>query len=98
MTTKTQKVQEPALKLIDLYQESQQIQEQEEMLLEVRLAKIQLDSDILATEKSVGLAKKALNEALRTRPFNSQNIINAQYEVKGYEQGLKDLQQLKKLF
>ena len=93
----TQKVA-PQLKLKDLYQESQQERDQADLSLEVEQANVQLKVDVLSTTKALSEAKQVYNQALRTRPFNSSNIIAAKMEIDALEAGLAELKLLENLF
>lgn len=86
------------LKLVDLYQESQEERDQAALQLEVEQADLQLKADILATQTELSKAKQDYEDRLRERPFNSERIISAKNEVLALEAGLKDLNGLKKLF
>lgn len=55
-----------------------------------------MESDILASKKSLGLAEKSLKEAESAYPFDSNAVIQAQLAVEGYKDGLKRLELLKK--
>lgn len=72
--------------------------DQKEIQYAVEEAKLQLQSDILATEKSLASKKAELDDAKCTVPLNSINIINLQIEVESLEDGLKRLNALKKEF
>ena len=85
-----------AQKLTELYQESQQATEQQELQYQVEQANIQLQSDILATKQSIAKAQRDVKTVMKAIPFNSQNIINAKDKVKSLEAGLKELEKLQK--
>ena len=72
--------------------------DQKEVQYAVDEAKLQLQSDILATEKSLAFKKAELEDAKCTVPLNSINIVNLQIEVESLEDGLKRLNALKKEF
>ena len=65
-----------------------------EIPYKVREAKLQLDSDILSTERSLSKAEEKLRKAKGSFPYNSQNIITAEIEVEMYTDGLKRLNKL----
>ena len=71
---------------------------QEAVSFEVEKAKLQLNSDILATEQSLVNKKAELEDAKCTVPLNSMNIVNLQIEVESLEDGLKRLKALAKEF
>jgi hypothetical protein len=58
--------------------------------------KLQLQSDILATKKSLGTSKKRLADEKGAYPFNASKVIELQLEVEGLEDGLKRLEKLEK--
>lgn len=66
------------------------------MLLLVEEAKLQLQSDILETKKSISNCKRNLQNALSTFPWNSNNIINLQQDLTNLENGKKALEKLLK--
>lgn len=72
--------------------------DQKEVQYAVDEAKLQLQSDILATEKSLASKKAELDDAKCSVPLNSSNIVNLQIEVESLEDGLKRLNALKKEF
>ena len=88
----------PQLKLKDLYQESQADKDQQDLQLELEQAGVQLKVDVLSTTKALSEAKQVYNQTLRTRPFNSSNIIAAKMEVDALEAGLAELKLLENLF
>lgn len=90
--------QERPVKLIQLYQKSQEEVNIEETQFEVESAQLRLQSDILATQQSLAQAKKALDAAFIAKPFNASNIIEAQKAVEGFEEGLIRLRKLENLF
>jgi hypothetical protein len=52
----------------------------------------------LATQQALLEAKANYNNALRARPFNTVNIINAKNKIKELESGLNDIAELAILF
>lgn len=93
MTQQTsQKVK--STKLIDLYQQSQQELDQQVMYHEVELAKLQLQSDILATKQSLAKAEMDFTNSKIAIPFNAVNIINAKNNITALKAGLKELEAL----
>ena len=72
--------------------------DQKEVQYAVDEAKLQLQSDILATEKSLAAKKAEYEDAKQTVPLDSTKIVNLQIEVESLEDGLKRLNNLKKEF
>ena len=72
--------------------------DQKEVQYAVEEAKLQLQSDILATEKLLAVKKAELEDAKCTVPLNSNNIVNLQIEVESLADGLKRLKALQKEF
>ena len=72
--------------------------DQKEVQYAVDEAKLQLQSDILATEKSLAVKKAEYEDAKQTVPLDSTKIVNLQIEVESLEDGLKRLNNLKKEF
>ena len=62
----------------------------------VAQAKLQMDADILATEQALNTAKQELDDAKSAQPLSVQAVLDAQANVKDYEQGLKAIKALKK--
>jgi hypothetical protein len=58
---------------------------------QVEEAQQQLQADVLATKRSLASSKQSLLAAKSARPFNSQDVINAQLQIEGLEDGLKRL-------
>lgn len=83
------------LKYKDLRQQSQTQKELMELEYEENSAKLQLESDILATNLSLGKVQKELRIAKSEFPLNTQEIINKQIEVESLLDGLKRLEKLK---
>ena len=83
-----------SLKLIDLYQQSQQDLDQQAMSHEVELGKLQLQSDILATKQALAKAEKDLVDSKLSVPFTPGNILSAMQEVEALKAGLKALEEL----
>ena len=86
------------LKLVNFYQESEEERDQAELSLEVEQAKLQLSADLLATEQALSRSKTDLNNALRSRPFSPQNIVDCEIKIEELEGGLNRLANLQKLF
>ena len=85
---------EKVLKLVQLLQQSEKERADQDVQFEVKQAELRLQSDILATEKSLADAKMAKSRTLVSRPFNSQAVINADTQIEGLEDGLKRLKAL----
>ena len=71
---------------------------QKEVKYAVENAKLQLQSDILATESALADKKAELDEAKTTYPLDSLNIVNLEIEVENLEDGLLRLKKLKDEF
>ena len=73
-------------------------QAQENIDLMVKEAKLQLDSDILATERELLQARQTATLSRQKYPLNVQEILDADANVESLECGLTKLQELKKEF
>jgi hypothetical protein len=60
----------------------------------VRQAKLQLQADILSTEKLISEGEAKLKLAKQTYPFNSEHIIDVQLKLEACQEGLKRLKEL----
>lgn len=69
---------------------------QKEIEYKVESAKLQLQSDILATKQSKAKAEAELETAKYTYPLDTQKIIDCQIEVEAYAEGLEKLETLMK--
>ena len=67
---------------------------QKEVSRAVENAKLQLQSDILATQSALEDKKQELDDAKTTYPLRSIDIVNLITEVEGLEDGLKKLKAL----
>lgn len=67
---------------------------QKEVSRAVENAKLQLQSDILATQSALEDKKQELDDAKSTYPLNAITIVNLMTEVEGLEDGLKKLKAL----
>jgi len=85
---------EKQLKLKEILLASAEENKKEEVEFVVKQSQLQLESDILATEKSIMEKKKMRNNILRGE-FDSQKIIECDIEIEAYQDGLKRLNQLK---
>lgn len=93
MTTK--KNTEKPLKYHELLHQSQQDRDSQDIQFEVDQARLQLESDILATKQSLGDANKALIKAKSARPFKSSVVADCIKEIRELEDGLKIAEDLK---
>lgn len=82
------------LKYSERLQMSQTEKDSQESQYQVEQAKLQLSSDILATQQSVMNASKRVDELKGQFPLKSADIISAQGDLEGFEQGLKMLKAL----
>lgn len=73
---------------------SSEEQSQKEVSRAVENAKLQLQSDILATQSALEDKKQELDDAKTTYPLNAITIVNLMTEVEGLEDGLKKLKAL----
>lgn len=73
---------------------SSEEQSQKEVSRAVENAKLQLQSDILATQSALEDKKQELDDAKSTYPLRSIDIVNLMTEVEGLEDGLKKLKAL----
>jgi hypothetical protein len=83
------------LKYKQLLSQSDEQKNEQDTQFKVKEAELALNSDILATERSLSEAKRAVLIAKSTFPLDSQGILNAQSNVEAYENGLKKLNELK---
>lgn len=90
-------MEQQQLKYKDLLQQSQEEKDKQEIEFLVEEAKQQLESDILATNKSLATNKRKLLQQMSSIPLDSQSIINIQVEIEGLEDGLKRLNSLKEV-
>lgn len=67
---------------------------QKEIECKVESAKLQLQSDILATKQSKFKAEAELEAAKHTYPLDTPKIIECQAEVEAYTEGLAKLEAL----
>lgn len=75
---------------------SQEESETQDVQFAIDKAKLQLQSDILATRKSLADKKKEIEEAKTECPLDSLKIISLISEAEGFENGLKKLAELQK--
>ena len=75
---------------------SSEEQSQKEVSRAVENAKLQLQSDILATQSALEDKKQELDDAKTTYPLSAINIVNLMTEVEGLEDGLMKLKALQK--
>ena len=73
---------------------SQEETSTQEVEFAVEDAKLQLQSDILATKKSLEIKKSELQDAKNTYPLNTEVIIDLVMEVEGLKKGIKMLTKL----
>lgn len=84
------------LKYSDRLAQSQQDKDQQDRAFQVEQAELQLQSDILATKRSLTEANSTLNTLKGAANFNSSAIIEQQGVVEGLQNGLKALEKLQK--
>lgn len=69
--------------------------DQKDLQFDLESAELSLNSDILATRKSLQAAEGTVQAALQERPFSASKIVQAINEVEELENGLKALESLK---
>jgi hypothetical protein len=79
----------------DLLQQSQQEKEAQEIQFQVEEAKQSLESDILATKRSLANTQRELIKYKSTFPLNTKQIVHCEVEIEGYHDGLKKLEALR---
>lgn len=72
--------------------------DQKEVSFVVEEAKLQLKSDILATQRELENKRALLAEAKTTYPLNTGHIISLMDTIEGLEKGIKGLESLKEEF
>ena len=83
-----------ALKYKELLQQSEEVKEGQEIQFKVEEALQSLQSDILATKKSLAKIRRDILKAKAEFPLNASKIIQLQTEAEGFEDGLKRLEEL----
>lgn len=86
---------EKSLKLSELLLQSSEEKEKEEVSYRVKTAELQLQADILATERSLAEAFAERKNAMFIQPFDPQEIINCSIHIEELQDGLKRLNALK---
>ena len=61
-------------------------------------AKLQLESNLLATKRSLAEAKEKLKNLKQDYPIDFQKIVNASNDIRDLEDGIKTLNSLKNEF
>jgi len=90
----SQKLKLESMKYEARLSQSEQDKEQSEQQFRVRGAKLQLQADILETEKAVAIATNELDKLKGAYPFNSKAIIAKKNEVDNLTDGLTALKEL----
>ena len=85
---------EKQLKYRELLQKSSEDRKEEEIRFQEESAKLQLSSDILATEKSLANAKRERLDLLVRPEFDSATIIRKDVEIESLQDGIKRLKAL----
>ena len=83
------------MKRIKLLSQSQENKEEAQLSYQVAQDKLQLESDILATEQAVSVAKQELLALKQAPVLSPANIITKMDEVKGLVAGLSTLKDLR---
>lgn len=86
---------EKSLKLVKLLQLSEKEREDQDTSFLVKQSELQLQSDILATEKSLAEEKQKRNQTIVNMPFNAERVIACDIKIEALEDGLKRLNALK---
>jgi len=86
---------ETQLKLADLLRQSDEERKNEDVSFEVKQTELQLNSDILATERSLAEAKKNRRDTILETPFSAEAVIKVDIEIESLTDGLKRLNALK---
>ena len=67
---------------------------EKEVAFKVEEAKLQLQSNILATKQSIAKAEASLELAKHTYPLDAEAIVECQLKLESYTDGLKRLETL----
>ena len=81
---------------LNLITKSEKEQQSEDLQFREEEAQLKLDNDILSTKRAIVKAKKDVQNAIIAYPFNSQSILDAKEELQSLENGLVELEKLKK--
>lgn len=95
MSTASKQPKKATLSYLERRQRSEQEIQSEESQFQADTAKLQLQSDILATQQSLAEANRALDNAKSCYPFSSKAILEAEIKVEGLEDGLARLDRYK---
>ena len=87
-----------SLKLIELYQQSQEDKDQQGLSLVVEQGQLQLKADLLATQQALLVARSNYEKALTVIPFSPSLIIEAKKSINSLEEGIVELEKLEELF
>jgi outer membrane protein TolC len=82
------------LSYLERLQQSQEDKNSKAELRQAANAKLQLQSDILATEQSVADAEDRLEAAKSSIQFSAQSVVTAQIELEQAQDGLKRIKAL----
>ena len=77
---------------------SQEETSTQEVVFAVEDAKLQLQSDVLATKKSLESKKAELQDAKTTYPLDAKKIVDLIMDIEGLEKGITLLVALQKEF
>ena len=77
---------------------SQEETSTQDVAFAVEDAKLQLQSDILATRKSLETKKAELQEAKTSYPLDAKRIVDLSLDIEGLEKGIKMLTKLQEEF
>jgi hypothetical protein len=92
---KNKQQMEKQLKYKDLLLQSDEEKKEADVVFTVEEARQSLESDILATKKSLATALKNRNRTIGKRKFDSQAIIAIDNEIEALQAGLEKLNALK---
>lgn len=84
-----------AKKYFVLLSQDQKQKDAEAVKFQVEEAELQLSADILETQRALAAAKSKMAGIKSSFPFDAKYAIEVAEEIKGYENGLKYLQEFK---
>lgn len=74
---------------------SEEVKTSQEVEFAVKDASLQLQADILETEKQLSSKENKLKDLKTSYPLNTQEIVNCISDIEGLKEGLKILNNLK---
>jgi uncharacterized Zn finger protein (UPF0148 family) len=79
-------------KLVDLLQKSPEEQKSEDIQYRVESAKLQLQSDLLATKKSLSAKQKEIDACVLENPLSFKKLAELEEELASIQRGVKALE------